>query len=86
MTKEKTVVANEGDRVNESVTEAKTKDETANQEDSIYTVEELAENSTYLFSVRAECVVAALKDASIKECTVSKADEVIKSFMRKEIK
>lgn len=53
--------------------------------ESVYTAEELAENAGNLFSVRTECVAAALKVAGIKECTVSKANEIVESFMKKEV-
>ena len=33
-----------------------------------------------------ECVAAALKVASIKECTVSKTKEIVEEFMKKEVK
>lgn len=62
------------------------KPELAKQTESFYTLEELSENAKQLFGVRAECVVAALKATGIRECTVSKAKEIIKAFMKKEVK
>ena len=55
------------------------------QAESVYTAEELAANAGKLFGVRTECA-AALKAAGIKECTVSKAGETVKIFMKKEVR
>lgn len=51
-----------------------------------YSVGELAANAKKLFGVRQECVVVALKAAGKTDCTVSEAEEVIKKFMKKEVK
>lgn len=56
------------------------------QVESVYTAEELATNAGKLFGVRTECAAAALKAAGIKECTVSKAGETVKTFMKKEVR
>lgn len=56
------------------------------QVESVYTAEELAANAGKLFGVRTECAAAALKAAGIKECTVSKAGETVKIFMKKEVR
>ncbi len=56
------------------------------QVESVYTAEELAANAGKLFGVRTECAAAALKAAGIKECTVSKAGETVKTFMKKEVR
>lgn len=56
------------------------------QVESVYTAEELADNAGNLFGVRTECAAAALKAAGIKECTVSKAGETVKTFMKKEVR
>lgn len=56
------------------------------QVESVYTVEELSANAEQLFDVRTECAIAALKAANIKECTISKAKEMIKKFMEKEVR
>lgn len=56
------------------------------QVESVYTAEDLAANAGKLFGVRTECAAAALKAASIKECTVSKAGETVKTFMKKEVR
>ncbi len=53
--------------------------------ESVYTVEELSANAEPLFGVRTECAIAALKAAAIKSCTISKAKEVIKKFMEREV-
>ncbi len=77
--------------------EAKTKPEAAKMQsikqteavkpmESVYTVEELSANAEQLFDVRTECAIAALKAADIKACTVSKAKEMIKKFMDKEVR
>ncbi len=56
------------------------------QEESIYTNEELANHANTLFHISSDCVIAALKSAHIKECTISKAREIVNVFQRKEIK
>ena len=60
--------------------------ESMKQVESVYTIEELSANARQLFDVRTECVIAALKAAAIKACTVSKAKEMIKKFMDKEVR
>lgn len=56
------------------------------QAESVYTAEELSANAGKLFGVRTECAAAALKAAGIKECTISKAGETVKTFMKKEVR
>lgn len=89
--KEKTITAEIGSKAEKERTEVKTKPESVKiesvkQTESIYTVEELSANARQLFDVRTECVIAALKAADIKTCTVSKAKEIIKKFMDKEVR
>lgn len=69
-----------------SETKSETKNVISKQAESIYTIDELSTNAKHLFGVQAECVIAALKVADIKECTVSKAKEVVENFMRREVK
>lgn len=59
--------------------------ESVKQEESIYTREELSANAAPLFGVKAECITAALKEAGVETCTVSKAKEIVRKFMGKEI-
>lgn len=59
--------------------------ESVKQAESSYTREELSANSVPLFGVKAECVTAALKEAGVETCTVSKAKEIVRKFMGKEI-
>lgn len=54
--------------------------------ESVYTAEELAQNAKQIFGTRKECVAAALKVAKLNECTVSKAKEIVKEFLNKEVK
>ena len=54
--------------------------------ESIYTAEELANHANVLFHVSSDCVIAALKSAQIKKCTISKAKKIVKAFQKKEIK
>lgn len=84
--KEKSIIAEIGSKAEKERTEVKIKLESVKQTESIYTVEELSANSRQLFDVRTECVIAALKAADIKTCTVSKAKEIIKKFMDKEVR
>lgn len=60
-------------------------DKKSNQQSSVYTVKEFADQAVTLFGVRQECVIAALKSAGITSCTLLKAKEIVKSFMRKEV-
>lgn len=89
--KEKSIIAEIGSKAEKERTEVKTKlesvkIESVKQTESIYTVEELSANARQLFDVRTECVIAALKADDIKTCTVSKAKEIIKKFIDKEVR
>ncbi|MBS4932915.1 MAG: hypothetical protein KH020_16710 [Clostridiales bacterium] len=55
-------------------------------QESVYTLQEFAQNSKKLFGVQKECVMAAFKVANKKEATPSEAKEIVEKFMRKEIK
>lgn len=52
----------------------------------VYSAAEFADNADALFGARKECVVAALKVAKIKSCTLSEAKEIVTAFMNKEVK
>lgn len=56
------------------------------QKEPVYTVEELAENAKAVFDTRKECVETALKLANRTEYTVSKAKEIVKGFLNREVK
>lgn len=89
--KEKTTTAEIGSKAEKERTEVKTKPESVKlesikQTESVYTMEELSANAEQLFDVRTECVIAALKAANIKACTISKAKEIIKKFMEMEVR
>lgn len=62
-----------------------TKQEQVKQAEAIYTAEELSANAMQLFGIQAECVTVALKVAGIKNCTVSKAREIVQEFLKKEV-
>ncbi len=51
-----------------------------------YTAAELAEKADVLFGVRKECATAAFLYGGVKECTVSKAKEMVQRFAGKEIR
>lgn len=51
-----------------------------------YSAEEYISNAEVIFSVKKECVVAALKVAGVSSCTPSKAKEIVEGFMKKEVK
>ena len=54
-------------------------------QESAYTVEELAANAGRIFGTRQECVEAALKSVEKAECTVSEAKELVDKFLKKEV-
>ncbi len=54
--------------------------------ESVYSVEELAQGAKKIFHTMPECVIAALKNAHVTKCTVSKAKEIVEAFIRKEVK
>ncbi|MBQ6091356.1 MAG: hypothetical protein IJL07_08850 [Lachnospiraceae bacterium] len=58
----------------------------AEQQESVYTVAEFAENSDKLFNTKPECVVAALRAAEKETCTLSEAREIVDKFLKKEVK
>lgn len=55
-------------------------------QESVYTADELAGNAVQLFGVMPECAIVALKMAGITSCTVSQAKELVRAFMKKEVK
>lgn len=67
------------------IVEEKTRKEPESKE-SIYTAKELANNARKLFNTRPECVAAALKSAKKECCSISETKEIVKKFMKKEIK
>lgn len=56
------------------------------QNESVYSVKELAGNAGAIFGTRQECVVAALKLDGKTEYTVSEAQEIVEKFLKKEVK
>lgn len=56
------------------------------QTESKYTIEELAANAEELFNTRPECVIAALREKEITECTKEKAERIVKEFNIREVK
>jgi len=56
------------------------------QEESRYTVEELAANADSLFCVKYECARAALSASSNKKITINEAKEMIAHFKKMEVK
>ncbi len=50
-----------------------------------YRTEELADSAKTIFGTRKECVLAALKAAGKKECTVSEAGKIVKVFLKREV-
>ncbi|HIS61466.1 MAG TPA: hypothetical protein IAC14_04340 [Candidatus Scybalomonas excrementigallinarum] len=75
------------EKVEDKKTETKSQSKRKTQtQESIYTLQEFAQNSKKLFGVQKECVMAAFKVANKKEATPSEAKEIVEKFMRKEIK
>ncbi len=56
------------------------------EQESVYPMEELAANAGRVFGTRQECVMVALRAAGTTEYTVSKAKEIVGSFLKKEVK
>ncbi|MEH2960073.1 hypothetical protein [Candidatus Merdisoma sp. JLR.KK006] len=54
--------------------------------ESVYTASELADNASVLFKARRECVLAALREAGVQSCTLSRAKELVEKFRKKEVK
>ena len=52
---------------------------------SVYTAGELAANAGKLFRTRPECVMAALKAAGRKVCTVSEAGSIVEKYLKREV-
>lgn len=55
-------------------------------QESVYSASELAANAKQVFGTRQECVAAALKAAGKTECTIAEANEIVKRFLKKEVK
>lgn len=55
-------------------------------QESVYSVDELAASAKKVFKTRQECVLAALKSAGKTECTVTEAREIVKKFLKEEVK
>lgn len=52
----------------------------------VYSSRELMDNAKDIFNTRQECVGAALKAAGKEECTVAEAKEIVRKFLKKEVK
>lgn len=55
-----------------------------NQE-TVYTILELADNAKKLFQTKSECVTAALKAIGKTTFTVSEAKGIVRDFLKKEV-
>lgn len=53
--------------------------------DSIYSATDLAANAKKLFNTMPECVMAALKMAGVKKCTIDEAKTLVKNFLNQEV-
>lgn len=56
------------------------------QTESKYTIDELAASAEALFDTRPECVIAALREKEITECTKEKAEKIVTAFNKREVK
>lgn len=76
------------EKVEDKKTETKSqgKRTKAQVQESLYTVQEFAQNSKKLFGVQKEVVITAFKMANKTEGTPSEAKEIVDKFLRKEIK
>lgn len=54
--------------------------------ESEYTIQEFVRNSECLFDIPSECVKVALLMECIESTTLSCAKEIVKKFMRKEVR
>jgi hypothetical protein len=59
---------------------------TPQEQESVYTAEQLAGAHDSVFGVRREIVVVALRIAGKKEATVTEARTIIENFKNKEVK
>lgn len=53
---------------------------------SVYTVKELAEQADILFGTRPECIMTALQAEKKTEFTVDEARDLVKKFLKREVK
>ena len=53
---------------------------------SVYTAKELAEQADTLFGTRPECIMAALRTEKKTEFTVDEARDLVKKFLKREVK
>ncbi len=53
---------------------------------SVYTVKELAEQADILFGTRPECIMTALRTEKKTEFTVDEARNLVKKFLKREVK
>lgn len=70
----------------EAAQEQASKKEQKTPRESVYSANELAANAKKVFGTRQECVLSALKAAGKSECTVSEAREIVRKFLKKEVK
>lgn len=56
------------------------------QSESTYPVSEFIEKSRSVFGVSPECVITAFSIAGIDRATETKAQEIVKNFMTREVK
>lgn len=56
------------------------------QKESLYTAAELAADAETIFNTTPECVLAALKEKGLGECTKREAEETVKAFRERTVK
>lgn len=57
----------------------------AKKSESVYKAEELAAGAEEAFGTTQECVLAALKQAGIAECTKEEAEKAVKAFRERKV-
>ena len=55
-------------------------------QESVYTVNEFADSSQQVFSVRRECVIAAFLGAGKESATITEAKKIVETFLKQEVK
>ncbi len=70
----------------ENAGERETKKTKPAMSEPVYPVSGFAGSARSLFGTRPECVVAALKAAGKQEYTMTEAKEIVKKFLKKEVR
>ena len=56
------------------------------KQEPVYSAEEFCSSAQALFHTKPECVRAALKERNITQCSRAEAEQIVRNFMKKEVK